>query len=136
MRIKAIDKGGLSLEKNFVIQITNVNEAPFFISQPLLTAQVGTAYQYEIKAQDPDTNDILKISAIQNPLNWKYTDTSNGVSLLSQIPTINDIGQHIFEWKVQDAGGLIATQSYTLAVSALLKEANNFSPSLQKAITV
>ncbi|WP_137668809.1 Calx-beta domain-containing protein, partial [Sphaerospermopsis reniformis] len=136
LRIKAIDKGGLSLEKNFVIQITNVNEAPFFISQPLLTAQVGTAYQYEIKAQDPDTNDILKISAIQNPLNWKNTDTSNGVSLLSQIPTINDIGQHIFEWKVQDAGGLIATQNYTLAVSSLLKEGNNFSPSLQKAITV
>ncbi|MFM7372706.1 MAG: hypothetical protein ACKO2Z_33980, partial [Sphaerospermopsis kisseleviana] len=136
LRIKAIDKGGLSLEKNFVIQITNVNEAPFFISQPLLTAQVGTAYQYEIKAQDPDTNDILKISAIQNLLNWKNTDTSNGVSLLSQIPTINDIGQHIFEWKVQDTGGLTATQNYTLAVSALLKEGNNFSPSLQKTITV
>ena len=136
LRIKAIDKGGLSLEKNFVIQITDVNEAPFFISQPILTAEVGTAYQYEIKAQDPDTNDILTISAIQNPLNWTKTDTSNGVSLLSQIPTVNDIGHHIFEWKVQDAGGLIATQNYTLAVSALLKEGNNFSPSLQKTITI
>ena len=136
LRLKAIDKGGLSLEKNFVIQITDVNEAPFIISQPILTAEVGTAYQYEVKAQDPDTNDILTISAIQNPLNWTKTDTSNGVSLLSQIPTVNDIGQHIFEWKVQDAGGLTATQNYTLAVSALLKEGNNFSPSLQKAITV
>jgi|694.fasta_scaffold16546_2 RHS repeat-associated protein len=114
----------------------DVNEAPFFISQPILTAEVGTAYQYEIKAQDPDNNDILTISAIQNPLNWTKTDISNGVALLSQIPTINDIGQHIFEWKVEDADGLIATQNYTLAVSALLKEANNFSPSLQKAITV
>jgi hypothetical protein len=37
---------------------------------------------------------------------------------------------------VEDADGLIATQNYTLAVSALLKEANNFSPSLQKVITI
>jgi hypothetical protein len=70
----------------------DVNEAPFFISQPILTAEVGKAYQYEIKAQDPNANDILTISPIQNPLNWTKINISNGVALLSQIPTINDIG--------------------------------------------
>jgi len=102
---------------NVTVTVDAVNDAPQFTSTPITTATEGALYTYGITASDPDAGDILTITADTLPAWLNLVDNGAGTATLSGTPASTDVGDHPVVLRVTDAGGLFATQSFTVTVT-------------------
>jgi len=116
--VRVADSGGLFAEQGFTIAVTApgpVNQPPSITSTPVTTAIADTPYSYDLDATDPNPGDTLTWSLLTAPAGMTI-DPATG--LIQWTPSAAQAGDHPVEVKVQDAGGLFATQTYTLTVNA------------------
>src|SRR5690606_14654556 len=64
--IAVFDGNGGSASQSFMVSVIYVNNAPIIASDPVVTAEVGVAYQYSVSATDAD-NDSLTYQLITPP---------------------------------------------------------------------
>ena len=93
---------------------TQTNQPPLITSAPPIAAKTDTAYLYQVRAFDPN-NDPLTFALVAAPAGMSI-DGSTG--LLQWTPTSRQAGDHAVTVRVQDTGGLVATQHFSLAVTA------------------
>ncbi|HEY0603232.1 MAG TPA: putative Ig domain-containing protein, partial [Herpetosiphonaceae bacterium] len=107
---------GTRATANVKITVEPVNDPPIFLSTPPLSVVDRAGYNYTIKAQDIDSGERLTFTApISRP--WLTLRQVDGqTAWLSGTAPYTEIGQHTIQVKVQDAGGLSATQTFTLTV--------------------
>src|SRR5205807_8426300 len=89
------------------------NHAPVIASTPVTSATVGQPYSYDVDATDPDVGDTLTFSLTTAPAGMTIDPTTG---LIQWTPTAAQSGDHAVVVRVQDAAGLLATQSFTLTV--------------------
>lgn len=95
-----------------------VNQSPQFTSSPVTIAQAGQAYNYNITASDPNTSDVLTITAPTLPSWLSFFDNGNGTATLSGTPSSFDLGSHPVELLVEDGNTGSAAQNFSIIVSS------------------
>ena len=136
IEVNITDSDGNSTIQQFTIEVTNVNEAPSFTSNPEYTGESGSEYTYNITTTDPDAGDTKTITGNNLPLGLTLTDNGDGSATLSGTPTnttdgINSSeGLYNIDLTVTDADGLSAIQSFIISTvpNFSLSEATNFTP--------
>ncbi|MEX3074365.1 Ig-like domain-containing protein [Vibrio alginolyticus] len=111
------DAGGLTGSQQFTIEISDTNDAPYFTSEPVITATQGKAYSYTINTADPDVGDTRAISIANKPEWLTFTDHEDGIGSLTGTPTNDDVGEVSITLTVTDVDELSAIQSFTITVS-------------------
>lgn len=104
-----------SAEQTVTIDITDVNETPFFTSSPGTAATEDQAYSYTITADDPE-GDSLTFSATTLPAWLTLQDNGDGTATLSGTPTNAYTGDNPVTINVND-GSIDSTQSFTITVA-------------------
>ena len=89
------------------------NRAPTITSQPMTAAMALQPYAYQVLAVDPNAGDLLSYSLTTAPLGM----TISAAGLVQWTPMEVQVGAHAVTVRVQDQGGLFATQSYTVTVA-------------------
>lgn len=112
--IRAVDGRGGYATQSYSITVRAVNVPPAITSTPLTTATVNQAYSYAVRADDVDGD----------PLAFRLTVWSGGMSidaasgLIQWTPADNQQTTHTVTIEVSDGQGGIATQTYSLVVTA------------------
>ena len=110
--------GAIRAEQPFTLTITPApNDPPSFTSTAPTEATEGTAYLYEVAAQDPNGH-ALVIGAPTLPAWLTLTDNGDGTARLEGTPAPGDAGDHPVELHVTDELGGLATQAFTITVAA------------------
>ena len=91
-----------------------MNDQPLFESAPLITAQQGLEYTYDIITLDPDVGDMRNITATVLPSWLNVTDNGNGTASLYGTPSNSDLGVHPVVLEVRDNEGSVDTQSFSI----------------------
>lgn len=94
---------------------SRLNRAPALTSTPVTTAEQGAVYTYTVLASDPDTGDVLTITAPAKPAWLTLTDHSNGTATLTGTPAMS--GAYGVVLRVTDRSGLSAEQRFTITVT-------------------
>jgi len=103
--------------QTYVLNVENVNDDPYFVSTPLLTAAQGQLYIYTAEAHDIDSDDILTYSLTTNPNGMTIKKIDNNHAKIEWLPANNNVGDYTVEIKVKDNSGSYALQKYTLYVN-------------------
>ncbi|MEK6967708.1 MAG: putative Ig domain-containing protein [Nanoarchaeota archaeon] len=90
----------------------STNQPPVFTSIPNLQAVVGSLYNYDVEASDPESGAIT-YSLFNSPLGMAIDPTTG---LITWVPVLADIGQQNLIVAAND-GINTATQSFTIVVS-------------------
>src|SRR5262249_42781736 len=106
-------RGGVT-EKSFsiVVGTVRVNHAPSVVSNPLTSVTVGGDYQYDTRADDPDSDSVV----------WNLVNAPDGMSVdpnsgaVRWTPTAAHVGTHSVTVRAADGQGGTATQSFTVTV--------------------
>jgi hypothetical protein len=88
------------------------NQAPTITSTPVTTARALELYAYQVLATDPNAGDLLLYSLPTAPAGM----TVSAAGLVQWTPTEAQVSAHAVTVRVQDQGGLVATQSYSVNV--------------------
>jgi len=110
--VRVADPGGLAATQAFTIVVPVPNAAPQITTTPVGTAPVGATYQYDVNATDPN-GDTLAYSLTRSPAGMAI---HAGTGLITWTPTAAQTGSHSVNVRVADAGGLAATQAFTVVV--------------------
>lgn len=86
------DLAGASVQQIFAIEITEGNNSPTFISEPVIVAIAGGFYQYNIVVNDPDEGDVITITSGSLPPWLSFVDNGDGTATLSGTPSVGDVG--------------------------------------------
>ncbi|WP_170137926.1 cadherin domain-containing protein [Chitinophaga dinghuensis] len=117
--IRVTDNGGLTFDKVFTIQVTNVNEAPTNISLSNNAVDEGLPVNTlvgTLSATDPDANDTFTYSFDGGADDAAFTITGNQLKTAAvfNYATKNTYNIKI---KVTDAGGLSFTKDFVITVN-------------------
>ncbi|HYR16508.1 MAG TPA: Ig-like domain-containing protein, partial [Mycobacterium sp.] len=96
------------------------NRPPVIRSRPVTTGAVGQAYRYDVRATDPDAGDTLTFLLMIAPAGMTI-DPTTGV--IQWTPADGQGGPQAVTVRVQDQGGLFATQSFAVQVSSAANQA-------------
>ncbi len=96
------------------------NRPPLIRSTAVTAGAVGQAYRYDVEAIDPDAGDTLTFSLITAPVGMTI---DAGTGLIEWTPAATQGGPQNVVVRVQDAGGLFATQAFTVQVSSAANQA-------------
>ncbi len=91
-----------------------LNQPPVISSTPVTTAEVDSAYSYDVEADDPNAGDTLTYSLDISP-SGMVIDSVSG--LISWTPTASQVGDHAVTVRVEDQEAAADTQSYTVTVT-------------------
>jgi len=110
--------------QQFLMVVSNVNDAPMITSATVITAAAGVLYTYDVNATDPDLpfGDVL-VYSLTTATAGMSIDASTG--LIQWMPDIHSPTPVTIVVRVTDSGGLSATQSYLITVSGI-----NHAPSI------
>lgn len=115
-QVKVEDLAGAEDTADLEIEISNVNDAPAFVSDPLVVADATQDAVYGGTlvglAVDPDIGDTLTFRKISGPA-WLVVAT-NGA--LSGTPQNADVGSNAFVVEVEDAAGAVDQAALNLEV--------------------
>ena len=108
-------QGGRS-GQNFTVVIleAGVNGPPTISSTPSPVATIGSLYQYQVIASDPE-REPLTFQLKQAPPGMSINP---GTGLLQWTPAATDVGPHPIQLAALDPSGAAAAQSFTLSVRA------------------
>ncbi len=138
--LNVTDTAGATASATFqlTVQQGTTNSQPTFTSQPELLATVGQTYTYNIVATDPDSNDILTISAPTTPSWLTFQDNGNGTATLQGTPSADNVGPQNVELQVVDDGTpqQSNTQSFTIQVNSGENQSPTFNSSPVTTATV
>ena len=104
--------GGVA-QQTFVIQVANVNDAPFITSQPVTTGTQNAQYSYDANAFDADS-DVLTFALLAGPSGMTI-NTQTGLILWT--PDATQIGQNSVTVQVTDGNGGSGQQSFVITVA-------------------
>ena len=108
-----VSDGTLTDSEELKIAVDEVNQAPVFISEPVLTAGIGEPYIYKLEAADSDLPaNTLTYEALKIP-GWLSFDEAT--QTLSGTPAKTAAGKSQVRLRVSD-GKKSATQEFTLTV--------------------
>lgn len=114
--ISVEDPQGLRATQSWTVQVAKVNEAPSITSSPVSVARVGQAYEYAVKATDPDPEDTLNYALSAAPIGMSI-DATTGV--IRWTPADSQAGRHPVSVSVEDPSGLSDEQSFSIEVEAV-----------------
>ena len=109
-----VSDGTASVEQEFTITITPVNDAPFFTSNPVTTASEDVLYTYTPVVNDVDSTSLT----IADPVLPAWLTFENGV--LSGTPSLNDDRVTNIELTVSD-GELSTKQLFIITLNYNVK---------------
>jgi hypothetical protein len=138
IRVRTTDQGGLSYEKVFTVNITNINEVPVFTNTVANSGSVGQFYQYDITTTDPE-NDSRDITSANLPSWLTLVDNHDGTAKLQGTPSFADSGIYNIQLKAKENKTfehLEANQNFYISVDLNLKEQSFFSPIRSIPITI
>jgi hypothetical protein len=110
------DAGGLFDTQSFNVAVSNVNDSPTITSSPVTAASAESLYSYDVDAADPDAGDTLTFSLDAAPSGMTIDSVSGSIGWT---PTSAQVGAQPVTVRVQDAGGLSDTQSFSIDVAAV-----------------
>jgi hypothetical protein len=99
--------------QDFDINVTDANDAPVMLSVPVTTAIQGAFYRYQVRAFDPD-GDELRHYLDAHPTNMSL-DTGSG--LVSWVPASDQTGPQFVRLEVIDGHGGVSNQSFYIMVA-------------------
>ncbi len=108
--IKADDGRGAQTTQSFSLSVVAPNTPPTITSTPTGPAQVGSPYQYQVVAHDPD-GDPIRFSLTTAPQGM-VIDPNSG--LLTWTPTAAQVGSPEVVIAASDGRGGIGTQTFNL----------------------
>ena len=123
--VRASDPLGLFDEEIFQVNVNNTNNPPDLIPVGDRSIRAGIAFSTPLFAVDPDPGDSLIFSLFQAPQGMTL-GPQNGI--LSWTPGMPDLGQVEVIAKVQDSGGLIDTEPFTVNVFLPAQQAADNAP--------
>ncbi len=112
--VRVADDLNASATLSFSILVRGDNLLPQIDSTPPIGASAGNLYAYPVRATDGD-NDPLKYSLISGPADMMI-DEATGV--VQWRPALTQLGSHDVLIKVADNRGGVATQAYSVLVTA------------------
>ena len=115
--IRATDGRGGTTEQTFTLTVASSleNEPPQIVSNPLLNATAGQPYVYDLRATDPDGDDVT----------WRLVSGPVGVSLdratgaLRWTPTLDQLGSNTITVEAADTVQATATQTWIVDVGCI-----------------
>jgi len=121
IEVRVTDSGGLSTTQTFTIAVTDVNETPGGLAlsaSGVIEGAADGAVVGTVGATDPDVGDTLTYSLTDDAGGRFAIDPGTGVITVADgsLLDFETDGQHSIEVKVVDAGGLSASQTFTIAV--------------------
>ncbi|WP_233902915.1 putative Ig domain-containing protein [Stieleria maiorica] len=90
---------------------TKGNRAPIITSAPVFNSEVGSLYQYQVRAIDADGDNVTIALADGSPAGMEIND-----GLVTWTPTESDIGTPLISILAIDQFGATSTQGYVLSV--------------------
>ena len=114
-----VSDGSVSVDQQFVINVSNVNDAPTFTSTAITSVLEDQAYSYTVIAEDTD-GDVLTYSAPVRPA-WLSYNTSTHV--LSGTPDNDQVGNHNVTLRIYD--GTVSVDQIFVINSYIIKFINN-----------
>ncbi|MBD2468818.1 Ig-like domain-containing protein [Nostoc sp. FACHB-145] len=114
VEVLVTDGQGAVTRQIYTIEVgsTAINHAPSITSTPVYVANVGSAYQYQVQATDPDTGDRLTYQLLSVPAGVTGISIDANTGLLTwQNPVA---GNHRIVVGAVDDGGLGAAQGFSL----------------------
>jgi VCBS repeat-containing protein len=111
-----VSDGTASVNQSYSLTVNNVNDAPEFTSDPVLTVHANQLYMYTVTASDVDEGDVITYT-VQSKPSWLSFVAGSTSAILSGTPTVNDQGTHAIILRVSD-GHVETMQGYTLTVTA------------------
>ena len=133
IRVSSTDQGGLSTEKTFTIEITNVNETPTNLSlsntSVAETVAMGTAVG-QLTTTDPDLP--------QTPQTFSYSLGTTADNAAFSIDASGNLktavaldaavkNSYAIQMTSTDQGGLSVTKAFTISVSTVTPTVNSFT---------
>jgi Ca2+-binding RTX toxin-like protein len=122
IEVEVTDAGGLSTIKTFDISVANVNEAPSIVGldsgEVAEGAAAGTVVG-TVAASDPDLGDSFTYTLTDDADGRFVIDPDTGVITVAAGVALDyeNAMQHDIEVEVTDAGGLSASQTFTIDVT-------------------
>ena len=107
--------GVSSAPDSAAVSVNVANSPPAIVTGPVTAAAVAQPYQYDVNAIDPNLGDVLVFSLTTAP-SGMTVDSASG--LIGWVPAANQAGQQSVSVRVQDGGGLFATQSFVVQVGS------------------
>jgi subtilisin-like proprotein convertase family protein len=122
VRVKSTDAGGLAIERQVTIAVSDVNEAPLNlrISSQLIDGLASGNSVGTVAATDPDVNDSLTFTLVAGAgSDDNAAFTLSPVGGLTNLQTIDFETQPVYQIRVRatDAAGLFVESAFTLDVT-------------------
>jgi hypothetical protein len=116
--VSVSDGAAESVVFNLLVTVEPVDDPPDFVSTAPVNASEGSAYTYAVQTMDPDGEAAVIDGPVMAP--WlSLADHGDSSATLSGIPAGSDVGSHPVTIRATDSSGLVATQSFTITVSAV-----------------
>ncbi|MGJ5813634.1 putative Ig domain-containing protein [Paludibaculum fermentans] len=116
LTIEVRDRIGAIAQQSWTLTISpgvNLNSAPVFTSEALLTGRAGIPYLYDAQASDPEGG-IVSFGLTLAPAG-AIIDPGSG--LISWTPQVSQVGAQNFTVRASDPQGTASTQSFTVTVT-------------------
>jgi hypothetical protein len=126
VEVKVTDTQGATATQSYTLSVVAmaINRAPSITSTPVFLAAVGSAYNYQVQAFDPDASDTLTYQLLEAPSGMTVNPTTGLVTWA--IPTT---GYHNIVVGAVDAFGLGVAQEFTLTARVNRAPVVNSTPS-------
>lgn len=117
--VSVSDEQGLVTTANFSQPVTAVNDSPHAEVDTSSTTE-DTPIQIDVLTNDTDVDngDSLKIVAVDDPEHGTASILNDG-ALLSYTPDVDWSGTEVFDYTIEDSGGLQSSASVTVTVTAV-----------------
>ncbi|WP_206758544.1 putative Ig domain-containing protein [Nostoc punctiforme] len=114
VEVLVTDEQGAVTSQIYTIEVgtTAINTAPSIVSTPVYLANVGSAYQYQVQATDPDAGDRLTYQLLSVPAGVTGISIDSTTGLLTWANPV--AGNYKIVVSAVDASGLGAAQGFTL----------------------
>lgn len=120
VQVTATDGAGASVTDDFILTVTNVNDAPDAVNDAFSVTRNSSNNTLGVRANDTDADlgDTLTITAVGTPGSGGNVVIAGGGASLNYTPASNFSGTETFTYTIQDAGGLSDTATVTVTVVA------------------
>ena len=106
-------RGGIAEQKfSLSVIVPPPNRPPVITSFPVVTAEIGLLYSYQVSARDSD-GDVLSYAVLRGPQGMVIDANSGNIRWM---PSENDLGNHDLEIKLDDGRGGKTIQRFVICV--------------------
>ena len=109
-----VNEEGSIATAEVVVRVFAANDPPIFVSTPISIGITGVLYEYNIQLRDVDGPNVT-ITGDTVPGWLVLTDNGNGEAVLSGVPAVEDVGDHLVSIRGSD-GIAEQVQSFVITV--------------------